>query len=44
MKKKNKISSLMHVYVLFVKIQSSVAVGTKKKNNIKNECTIIEQI
>ena len=34
----------MHVYVLFAKKQSSVAVGTKKNNNIKNECTIIEEI
>ena len=34
----------MRVYVLFVKKQSSVTVGTKKNNNIKNECTIIEEI
>ena len=35
----------MPVYVLFVKKQLSVAVGTKKKNNdIKNECTIIEEV
>ena len=34
----------MHVYVLFVKKQLSVAVGTNKNKNIKNECTIIEEI